>query len=234
MIELERSRADLLAAIGASAGLLDEPAVEPGSPELLSCDEVHFEISAHTRDEILPIVRDAIRSRFDWVSEGRIFHDLLLPLKRGLGNAFKRGNDADAGKWIRARVALTRFGTYVEIQNEGEGFDVEGVCVEGKRVAPVADLGGAEHREGRQREQRCTPGHCRVEPPSGSRGGDEVGSPPGGEDVDADQRDIGEAVRHGLMSDLDEADGRHQGAQVPQPTHTRVAAPRGQHRDQQQ
>ena len=96
MIQLNKSREELLAAIGASVEVLTRPSIDPGSSQLGSLDQVHFVITAHTRDEILPQVRDALKRRFDWVSEGRLFNDLFLPLKRALGNAFKRGNAENA------------------------------------------------------------------------------------------------------------------------------------------
>ena len=39
----------------------------------------------------------------------------------------------------------------------------------------------------------------------------------------AGQRNIGVTVRHGLLSDLDQADNRDQRAQVPEPAHRQVA-----------
>lgn len=125
MIELDKSRDELLAAIGASEALFRDPAVDVDSRDLVAREQIHFEMSAHTRDEILPVLRGALLRRFDWLSEGRLFHELFLPLKRGLGNAFKRGNDENAEKWIRAQVAFTRAGVFVEIRDEGSGFDVE-------------------------------------------------------------------------------------------------------------
>ena len=127
MIELYKTREELLAAIGASEGALADPTIDPDSAELTTLALVHFEIVAHTRDDILPLLRNALRRRFDWLSEGRLFHELFLPLKRGLGNAFKRGNAENADKWIRARVVMTRTGVYIEIHDDGEGFDVGNV-----------------------------------------------------------------------------------------------------------
>jgi hypothetical protein len=127
MIQLGRTRDELLAEIEASKDLFAKPEIDPQSPDLCALPEAHFEIAAHTRDDMLPLLRSVLMRRFDWLPPGQLFHDLLEPLKRGLGNAWKRGNAQDPNKLIHARVALTSQGTLVEIHDEGAGFDVEGV-----------------------------------------------------------------------------------------------------------
>jgi hypothetical protein len=127
MIELGRTREDLLADIDASEDLFAQPEIDPQSPDLCSIPEAHFEVAAHTRDDMLPLLRGVMLRRFDWLPPGQLFHDVLEPLKRGLGNAWKRGNALDPNKLIRAHVALAPLGTLIEIHDEGKGFDVEGV-----------------------------------------------------------------------------------------------------------
>jgi hypothetical protein len=49
--------------------------------------------------------------------------DVLKPLKRGLGNAYKHGNGEDRSKSLRLEMFLTRLGAVFEVTNEGDGFD---------------------------------------------------------------------------------------------------------------
>ena len=127
MIELGRTREELLADLDASKDLFAQPEIDPRSPDLGSIPEAHFEVAAHTRDDMLPLLRSVMLRRFDRLPPGQLFHDLLEPLKRGLGNAWKRGNAEDPRKLIRAHVTFAPLGTLIEIHDEGTGFDVEGV-----------------------------------------------------------------------------------------------------------
>ena len=54
---------------------------------------------------------------------------------------------------------------------------------------------------------------------------DQIGDAPGQHDEQADVGDVGVAVGVGLLADLDDADHRHQGADVPEPAHRQVAPP---------
>ena len=65
-------------------------------------------------------------ARFADVLPERLERDLLSPLKKAVGNAHKRGNLRDPSKWITVEVVLTDAGAFLEVSDEGAGFDVEG------------------------------------------------------------------------------------------------------------
>ena len=50
--------------------------------------------------------------------------DLLAPLKKAVGNAYKRGNQMNPDKWITVEVVVTKKGALIEVSDEGAGFDV--------------------------------------------------------------------------------------------------------------
>src|SRR5262245_31357590 len=97
---------------------------EPG--EGLAGAAARAVIRRRAPEEILPELNAALSARFPDVPAGRLERDLLSPLKKAVGNAHKRGNLRDAGKWITVEVVLTGAGAFLEVSDEGSGFDVEG------------------------------------------------------------------------------------------------------------
>jgi hypothetical protein len=73
---------------------------------------------------MLPRLIAALSARFADVAPHMLKRDLLRPLKRAVGNAYKRGNKMDADKWITVEVVVTRKGALIEVSDEGAGFDV--------------------------------------------------------------------------------------------------------------
>jgi hypothetical protein len=127
VIDLERTRSRMLSELGAP------PA--NGGPVLASADDPAFvaqeagrlELRGHTRDELLPALKSALRKRFSQVPKEQLDEDLFGLLKKGLGNAFKRGNLENDDKWIAVEVVASRRGALVAIADEGDGFDVPGI-----------------------------------------------------------------------------------------------------------
>jgi hypothetical protein len=114
----------MLAEIGAAE---DAGGRSPGAggPALAPPEAIQLEWRGHTREELLPDLKAALRIRLAGVPKDHVEADLLDLLKKGLGNAYKRGNREDARKWITVGVTLASKGAVIAISDEGQGFDVE-------------------------------------------------------------------------------------------------------------
>jgi hypothetical protein len=53
-----------------------------------------------------------------------LLRDVLIPVRKALGNAHKHGNGKDPAKDIVVEIVLTRHGVVIAITDEGPGFDV--------------------------------------------------------------------------------------------------------------
>src|SRR5258708_31139719 len=108
---------------------------------------------------------------------------------------------------VNVSLAQIIFGNKIDRSN------FESVTEHGKAVFPVGSLPPSEPGEENQ-EKSC-----------GSRENFRAlrkarrifCDPPDGQYENSDERDVGVAVGHGLAADLDEADDRHQTAEIPQP-----------------
>lgn len=77
-----------------------------------------------TPAEVLPGLSSALAQRFAAVMPERLHRDLLSPLKKAVGNAHKRGNRRDPEKLITVEIVTTELGAFLEVSDEGPGFDV--------------------------------------------------------------------------------------------------------------
>src|SRR6266545_134387 len=127
MIDLKADRAEFPAEMRAVEEARGRPPLDPGDPAFLSDDVACVFLRGHRREEILPRLKAPLVRRFRHVPKDHLQADLLDLVKRGLGNAFKRGNRNDPGKWITLELVATREGAFVSIADQGEGFDVESV-----------------------------------------------------------------------------------------------------------
>ena len=50
----------------------------------------------------------------------------MYPVKKGLGNAYKWGNNRDTAKDITVEAVVTKAALFSSISDEGDGFDAEG------------------------------------------------------------------------------------------------------------
>ncbi len=123
MIDLTRTREELLAEIGAphppNAASLDilDPRIAAG--------DVQVRVDSHRRRNLFALLRLALMDRFAAVPRAELLRDVLIPLKHALGNAYKHGNGKDPDKVIRAEIVLARNGAVIAITDEGPGFDVD-------------------------------------------------------------------------------------------------------------
>ena len=128
MIDLEYTRERMLTDIGASEQI---PAVcsiaALASPEFLTGANARVIVKGRVREEILPPLYEALTARFGNVAPQMLDRDLLSPLKKAVGNAWKRGNQMDPDKWITVEVVVTEKGAFLEVSDEGAGFDVRAI-----------------------------------------------------------------------------------------------------------
>ena len=122
MIDLERTRAELLSEIGAPV-FSGAPLTDLTDTRVLASD-VRLLLRGHTRADLFPLLEVVLSERFAAVPRPRAIRDLLVPLKSALGNAHKRGNRGDSTKSISVETVLTPKGALVAVSDEGEGFDV--------------------------------------------------------------------------------------------------------------
>jgi hypothetical protein len=89
--------------------------------------ETRFAMRGHTPDEMLPGLMDAFTKRYAFVPSERVFGELNYLVKKGLGNAYKWGNDSNADRPLKVRAVMTDAGAVIAITDEGRGFDVASV-----------------------------------------------------------------------------------------------------------
>ena len=122
MIAPDRTRAELLAEIDAS-----DPGTDPLSditdPRVATTD-AHVRVCGHAKEDLFPLLDLALSERFAAAPRARLLRDLLIPVRKALGNAYKHGNGSDPAKAVMVDIVLTRHGVLIAITDEGPGFDV--------------------------------------------------------------------------------------------------------------
>jgi hypothetical protein len=104
-------------------------------------------LKSRTQDSILPGLDAALTAWFGGVPVERLRRDLLVPLKKAIGNAQKRGNRGAADKWITVEVVVAAAGAYVEVADEGNGFDVAATHARFCSGQPYFEHGGSGFRK---------------------------------------------------------------------------------------
>lgn len=122
MIDLNRSRRELLAEIDASDPFVG-PVCEITDPRVLTA-AAHVRLQGHGKEDLFPLLRVVLTERFAAVPRVVLVRDLLMPLRHALGNAYRHGNGRDPVKAITVEVVLTRKGAFLGVTDEGDGFDV--------------------------------------------------------------------------------------------------------------
>lgn len=127
MIDLDRTKAQMLADINASEKAWMNRLSDLSSPDFITLDEAFLSVRGSTPDDFLSTLDAAFAARFASVPPEKLIRDLYYPLKKGLGNAYKWGNRKDPDKQISLEVVATKTGALITISDEGEGFDVDGI-----------------------------------------------------------------------------------------------------------
>ncbi|TMQ47761.1 MAG: ATP-binding protein [Candidatus Eisenbacteria bacterium] len=122
MIAPDRTRAELLAEIGATDTGTDS-LTDMTDPRFATSD-VHVRVCGHAKEDLFPLLDLALSERFAALPRARLLRDVLIPVRKALGNAHKHGNGKDPAKDIVVEIVLTRHGVVIAITDEGPGFDV--------------------------------------------------------------------------------------------------------------
>jgi hypothetical protein len=117
----------MLAEINASEKAFAHRLNNPADPDFVALDEACLVVQGRTPDELLPVLSAAFSERYADVPPQQLHRDLLYLLKKGLGNAYKWGNQKDPTKQITVEAVVTKTGVLVTISDEGEGFDVPSI-----------------------------------------------------------------------------------------------------------
>ncbi len=110
MIDLTRTEEQLLAEIRTDA-----------------IGETELALRGKTPDELLPTLMETFSSRYESVPSDYVFKELSYLVKKGLGNAYKWGNECAPERALTVRAVMTDIGAVVAIGDEGNGFDVSNV-----------------------------------------------------------------------------------------------------------
>ena len=132
---------------GQGAALVNSLADARSFSAFVSLGEARLLARVSALQDILPRLDSALAARFSEVAPDRLQRNLLLPLKKALGNAHKRGNRLDPQKLITLEVVVTRRGAFVEVSDEGEGFDVEATCARFRAGSPYFTHSGSGFRK---------------------------------------------------------------------------------------
>src|SRR5918996_1792082 len=126
MVDLSRTEDQFLAEIhcnSARAGL--ENTVE--SPAL----DAPWQLVGRTPAELFPLLTKTFSAFYADVPDRHVSRDLMDPVKKGLGNAYKWGKKRDHDKQLVVTAVMTRVGAVIKITDEGQGFDVARVVRDG-------------------------------------------------------------------------------------------------------
>jgi len=127
MIDLTLTRERMLADIRASEFDLERELADPADPDFASLPSLRFHTEKRTRGEVYGALCAGLATRYSDVAPENLIRDVTRPLKKALGNAYKRGNRQDPAKRIALDIVFTPVGAVVTVSDEGEGFDVESV-----------------------------------------------------------------------------------------------------------
>jgi hypothetical protein len=83
-----------------------------------------------TPADLLPLLSKTFSTYYPDVDAKHLSRDLIDLVKKGLGNAYKWGNERDEKKELVVTTAMTRHGAVIKISDQGHGFDVLRVVTE--------------------------------------------------------------------------------------------------------
>ncbi len=143
MIDLNYTKEQMLIDIDASEEALANRLHDPADPRFVDLDEACLVVRRTTPAELLPVLTAVYEKRFSQVPSQQIFRDLTYPLKKGVGNAYKRGNLSNPAKMVTVETIVTRTGAVVAISDEGQGFDVAGILAQFQQGEHYFTYGGS-------------------------------------------------------------------------------------------
>lgn len=122
MIDLSRTEQQMLAEIEARP--LPRQVVVPSTPDAAAPDDAQFVVRGGTPDQMLPMLMETFSRYFASAPSERVFVELSHLVKKGLGNAYKWGNESDPNRTLAVRATMTHKGAVVAIVDQGKGFEV--------------------------------------------------------------------------------------------------------------
>jgi hypothetical protein len=90
-----------------------------------------WQLVGRTPAELFPFLMKTFSDFYAHVPDSHVSRDLIGPVKKGLGNAYKWGNKRDQEKQLVVTAVMTRVGAVIKITDEGQGFDVPRVVRDG-------------------------------------------------------------------------------------------------------
>jgi hypothetical protein len=93
-------------------------------------EEVPWVLVGRTPADLFPVLMKAFTEFYAHVPVDHLTRDLIDLVKKGLGNAYKWGNERDRGKLLVVTTVMTRRGAVIKISDQGSGFDVPRVVRE--------------------------------------------------------------------------------------------------------
>ena len=126
MIDLTRTEEHMLAEIRADAS-----------------GETQLNLLGQTPDELLPTLVETFSKRYESLPSDCVFKELSYLVKKGLGNAYKWGNECAPERSLSVRAVMTDIGAVVAISDQGNGFDVSNVLARFLRNDGYSRHGGS-------------------------------------------------------------------------------------------
>jgi hypothetical protein len=115
MVDLGRTEEQLLAEIH-----LDGRQSPLETPALAA----PWRLVGRTPAELLPVLAKTFSTRYEHLPPAHVSRDLIDLVKKGLGNAYKWGNERDPDKLLVVMAVMTHTGALIKITDQGNGFDV--------------------------------------------------------------------------------------------------------------
>jgi hypothetical protein len=114
MVDLARTEEQMLAEIEFETGSDRERAATIGP----------WRIVGRTPGELLPTLSNELSRCYAHLPDKHVSYDLIAVVKKGLGNAYRWGNERDQEKLLVVTTVITRLGAVIKIRDHGTGFDV--------------------------------------------------------------------------------------------------------------
>jgi hypothetical protein len=115
MVDLARTEAEMLAEIGIDTS---EAVAEGPGPNAA------WRLVGRTPSSLLPALTKRFCRCYAHVADEHVAYDLITVVKKGLGNAYRWGNEQDEEKLLVVTTTMTGLGAVIKISDQGNGFDV--------------------------------------------------------------------------------------------------------------
>jgi hypothetical protein len=118
MVDLSRTEPQMLAEIECAPADDRDREAPPTGP---------WRVVGRTPADVLPTLAKALSGCYAHVPDKHVSYDLIAVIKKGLGNAYKWGNERNREKRLIVTTVMTGIGAVIKIGDQGNGFDVSRV-----------------------------------------------------------------------------------------------------------